>query len=101
MKKFIVIISILIALFSFSKYIEYKTTSDRIDQYLQQHQYEEDIASEHVKYEFKLGYFYKEITYKKYPDRMYEYAVYQGAVSGIAFEKGVEIDTTEYLEDAS
>lgn len=87
-------------MFSSSKYLQYKNTSNQINEYLNEKNYQKDVLSKSMSYDSKLGYFYMVVYFEKYPEREYNYSRYKGSIEGIAFEKGVQIETTDYLEGA-
>ena len=104
MKKIILIalavLLIIISIFLSMKYIEKKSIERHFNEYLNEHNYQNDVLSQKTNYDYKMGKFYVKVYYKIYPDREYHYYYYSlNDVSGVAYEKGIQIETTEYLED--
>lgn len=100
-KTFLIGLTILLMMYGFSKILQYTNTKAAINRYLTEHDYQTDIVSKEMRYDEKLGYFYMVVYYENYPEREYEYFRYHNAIKGSASEKGVEIDTEEYLLHAS
>ncbi|MEK4024493.1 DUF3139 domain-containing protein [Sporosarcina sp. FSL W7-1283] len=105
MKKVLVILFIVLlvigSIFLTVKYFEKRTVERHFDSYLEEHSYQNDILSRETKYDFKIGKFYTRVYFKKYPERTYEYHYFsKERFFGAAYEKGAEIETTEYLKNA-
>lgn len=95
------IILIITLIFVAVKFGEKRTVEKHFENYLKEHSYLNDISSRETNYDFKLGKFYTRAYYKKYPERTYEYHYFsRDRFFGTAYEKGTEIDTTDYLKDA-
>lgn len=92
---------LLFFIYGLSKFLQYTNTKEAINRYLTEQDYQKDIVSKEIRYDFKLGCFYMVVYYDNYPDREYEYFRHHNAIKGTASEKGVEIDTEEYLLHAS
>ena len=57
------------------------------------------MLRQEIKYDSKIGTYYLEVFYKKYPDREYTYYFLNGYVVGSAMENGEIVENAEYLED--
>lgn len=100
MKKMIIFLFIIIVLsIVLVKFLDYRKTVNLINNYLDEHGYQEDILSKEIKFNSKKGNFYMKIYYKDYPDREYEYYILRGSIDCTAYEHGIEIDTEDYMED--
>ena len=100
MKKIFLIVMVIVVWMIWYKYTEYSEVDNRINEYLDEYNYQDDVLSKEVNYDSKTGDFYMTVYYKKYPERIYEYFMSQNSIFGIAYEQSKEIETEEYLEDA-
>lgn len=101
MKKILLMVILLVVIgVIWYKYTDYKEVNNRVNDYLNEYNYQDDVLSKEVKYDFKTGDFYMIVYYKDYPDRSYEYFVNNGSIFGVAYEQDKEIETEEYLENA-
>lgn len=106
MKKILLImlavLLIIISIFITVKYIEKRTVERHFDTFLKDHGYQDDILTRETNYDSKIGKFYTRVSYKKYPERTYEYYYFsEQRFFGAAYERGVAVETTEYLENAA
>lgn len=97
-KLVIAVLFVCLIMFSLPKYLQYKNTSNQINAYLDENNYQQDILSKDMDYDYKLGYFYMVVYYEDYPDREYNYFRYNGSIDSIAFENGVQIEVSDYVE---
>lgn len=96
------ILLVIVLVFVTSKFFEKRTVTRHFDLYLEEHGYQNDLLSKETKYDFKMGKFYTRAYFKKYPERTYEYYYFsEQRFFGAAYEKGVAVETTEYLENAA
>ncbi|WP_153731057.1 DUF3139 domain-containing protein [Sporosarcina obsidiansis] len=90
---------VILLLYTTNKFIHKKSAERNFDSYVETHGYQDDIFSQETMYDSKIGVFYIRVYYKKYPEREYEYYYFSNDyIVASAYEKGVQINTDEYLE---
>lgn len=87
-------------LYGGSKWYMKRSAERWFETYMTEHNYTDDILAKELRYNVNSGTFYFRVQFETVPEREYEYKYFSDYyVVGIAFEKGVQVETNEYLDD--